>query len=82
MKVQSAKQMGKIIISDNICKGCMLCVEACPLRLIRITQRINPKGYYITEFADPGEKCTGCTLCAITCPEVAIEVYRKAGVEK
>jgi len=55
----------------------MLCINACPSRLIHITQRIGPKGYYIADFIDPEEKCTSCTLCAITCPDVAIEVFRK-----
>jgi len=69
--------MGKITINENLCKGCMFCINSCPFHLIRITQRINPSGYYTADFIDPEEKCTGCTLCAIMCPEVAIEVYRK-----
>jgi len=73
-------RMGKITINENLCKGCMFCVNACPLRLIRITQRINPGGYYAAEFIDPEGKCGGCTLCAITCPEAAIEVYKKEKV--
>lgn len=69
--------MAKIVIDAEICKGCSLCVKACPLRFIRISGRINSKGYYPAEFVDSEEKCTGCTLCAITCPDVAIEVYRE-----
>jgi 2-oxoglutarate ferredoxin oxidoreductase subunit delta len=67
--------MAKIAINAEVCKGCSLCVKACPLRLIRISERINSKGYYPAEFLDSGGKCSGCTLCAITCPDVAIEVY-------
>lgn len=69
--------MGKIVIDENTCKSCALCVQACPFHLIRISNQINSKGYCAAEFNDPEEKCTGCTLCAITCPDVAIEVYRK-----
>lgn len=69
--------MSKITIAEKACKGCTLCVHACPFHLIRVSDRINPKGYYAAEFVDPEEKCTGCTLCAITCPDVAIEVYRE-----
>ena len=69
--------MGKIVIDENHCKGCALCVNACPLHLIYISKRINRKGYYPAEFEDAEGKCTGCTLCAIMCPDVAIEVYRE-----
>jgi 2-oxoglutarate ferredoxin oxidoreductase subunit delta len=77
--------MGKIVIDEKACKGCTLCVHACPFHLIRISDRINPKGYYAAEFINPEGKCTGCTLCAITCPDVVIEVYKekkKAGGKK
>ncbi len=70
-------KMGKIVIDQDACKGCMLCVEACPLHLIQIAQQINSKGYYPAEFVPSQGKCTGCALCAITCPDVAIEVYRR-----
>ncbi len=82
---KKVQRMGKIVIDENGCKGCALCVHACPLHLIRISERINPKGYYSAEFVDREGKCTGCTLCAITCPDVAIEVYsekRKVGGDK
>ena len=69
--------MGKIIVDDGTCKGCALCINACPLNLIRISSKISSKGYYPAEVTDSGEKCTGCTLCALTCPDVAITVYRE-----
>jgi 2-oxoglutarate ferredoxin oxidoreductase subunit delta len=78
--VMVRNKMGKITIDENMCKSCMLCVNACPSHLICISQRINPKGYYTAEFIDSEGKCTGCTLCAVTCPEVAIEVYRREKV--
>lgn len=68
---------GKILINEELCKGCGLCTNACPLRLIRIANHIKSKGYHPAEFVDPKRMCTGCTLCALTCPEVAIEVYRE-----
>jgi 2-oxoglutarate ferredoxin oxidoreductase subunit delta len=69
--------VGKILINEELCKGCKLCADACPLRLIRIANHINSKGYHPAEFVDPKGMCTGCTLCALTCPEVAIEAYRE-----
>jgi len=72
-----AEDMGKIIIDEGMCKGCALCINACPLNLIRISSKISSKGYYPAEVNDLEEKCTACTLCAITCPDVAITVYRE-----
>lgn len=69
--------VGKVVIDKELCKGCRLCVEACPHKLIVIANRINSKSYHPAEFVDPKGVCTGCTLCALTCPEVAIEVFRE-----
>lgn len=56
------------------CKGCGMCVEVCPKKIIFIKQdKFNKKGYYIAT-VDNVEKCIGCGLCAIRCPDSAIEV--------
>ena len=68
--------MAHIVVDDAYCKGCGLCVDACPLDIIELDQdRINPKGYHPAHCIDD-EKCTGCTSCATMCPDVAITVYR------
>ena len=69
---------GKIVIEPERCKGCSLCISACPKKLISISKQINSYGYYPAMF-ESSDSCTGCTLCAITCPDNAIEVYREAG---
>ncbi len=68
-----AKSRGYIVIDEERCKSCGLCVEACPLGLIRISDRINKKGYRPAEQYKEG--CTACKMCATMCPDVAIEVY-------
>jgi len=74
---------GSIKIDSNLCKGCKLCVEACPNDVIEIGSRRNAMGYFYavakkeSRKTRDGRGCTGCTLCAIMCPEVAIEVYRE-----
>lgn len=80
---EGKKRKGMIVINEELCKGCTLCVDVCPFHLIQITDHISSKGYYPARFADSERKCTGCTLCAIMCPDVAIEVHRKerTGVE-
>jgi 2-oxoglutarate ferredoxin oxidoreductase subunit delta len=71
---------GFIRINRELCKGCGLCVEACPKRSIRISNNLNIKGYYPAEYTEKekskNRKCTGCALCAIICPDIAIEVFR------
>jgi|WetSurMetagenome_2_1015567.scaffolds.fasta_scaffold958523_1 2-oxoglutarate ferredoxin oxidoreductase subunit delta len=70
--------MPMIEILDDICKGCLLCIPACPHSLIQNTQaKINRRGHYPVEFIDLEHVCNGCKLCAITCPDVAIVVYKE-----
>ncbi|MFH1481693.1 MAG: 4Fe-4S binding protein [Pseudomonadota bacterium] len=57
------------------CKGCGLCVTACPKKILRIGSRINRSGYPIAEITD-NQQCTGCTFCAEMCPDVVISVFR------
>jgi 2-oxoglutarate ferredoxin oxidoreductase subunit delta len=68
---------GKIVVDEERCKGCQLCITVCPFHLIQVSDNINSKGYHPAKFVDLERKCTGCTLCALTCPEIAIEVYRE-----
>lgn len=68
--------MAKITVDETLCKGCELCVTACPRGLLRLdTDRINAKGYHPSTLTDP-EKCIGCAMCAMMCPDVAITVER------
>ncbi|MFO7599147.1 MAG: 4Fe-4S binding protein [Candidatus Desulfacyla sp.] len=71
---------GKIVIDRERCKGCHLCIDACPNNRIEVDASLNKKGYSPARFKETvneGEKgCTGCAQCATVCPDVAIEVYR------
>ena len=68
--------MAKLTFWTDRCKGCGLCVSACPKGLIAIAQdKINQKGHHPAELTDP-EKCVGCASCAIMCPDCIIEVER------
>ncbi|MBT7790300.1 MAG: 4Fe-4S binding protein [Calditrichaeota bacterium] len=60
-------------IEKNRCKGCELCVTACPQQIIRMSTEINVKGYFYAEVFDQ-PRCIGCTLCGLTCPDLAITV--------
>lgn len=66
--------MPRVVVSDKRCKGCERCVDACPQKVLSISNRLNEKGYFVAEPSSPA-LCIGCLLCAISCPDVAIEVF-------
>ncbi len=68
--------MAKLTFDTNRCKGCGLCVEACPKGLLAIARdKINQKGHHPAEITDQ-EKCAGCAFCAMMCPDCVIKVER------
>nr|WP_122012364.1 4Fe-4S binding protein [Maliibacterium massiliense] len=68
--------MARVNINQELCKGCGLCVDACPLQLLALAEeKINSKGYHPAECTDL-DRCTGCASCARMCPDVVIEVER------
>jgi 2-oxoglutarate ferredoxin oxidoreductase subunit delta len=72
-----AKMKGAIVVNTDRCKGCQLCIVACPQKVIALAQKkVNVHGYPYVEPA-MAELCTGCTSCAIVCPDGCITVYRK-----
>ena len=64
-----------IEVDKDRCKGCEICVDACPEDILELGSAINVKGYHYAVQVD-AERCTACRLCAISCPEVAITVFR------
>ncbi len=68
-------------IDQEECKGCGLCVAACPRHVLEISSRLNSKGYHPSSYK--GEGCIGCGNCFYSCPEPgAITVYLKDYVEE
>jgi 2-oxoglutarate ferredoxin oxidoreductase subunit delta len=69
---------GWVYIDEDRCKGCGLCVDACPQHILTLNaDRFNAKGYHPVQLVNP-DACTGCTICAIICPDVVFTVYREA----
>jgi len=69
-----AKVKGAIVVDVEKCKGCGLCVVACPFKVIELAKEVNSKGYNYAYMANP-EACTGCVNCALVCPDTVINVY-------
>lgn len=68
--------MAKVVFNDERCKGCYLCVDACPKKIVKPSEeRMNTKGFRPAEVTEP-DQCIGCAMCATICPDCVIEVYR------
>ncbi len=65
--------MPKIIIDVDCCKSCGICVELCPMKILRISNNVNKYGYRYVEVIDES-KCTGCRICERYCPDFAIYI--------
>jgi NAD-dependent dihydropyrimidine dehydrogenase PreA subunit len=75
MEVQQKRDRGLLRVDGEECKGCGLCVEACPPKAIHLSERLNHYGYRTATYAGAG--CTGCGICFMVCPEPgAITVLR------
>jgi 2-oxoglutarate ferredoxin oxidoreductase subunit delta len=72
---------GHIIIDEELCKGCRLCIAVCPSHLIQVAEYFNSKGYQPIMLVDAEQRCTGCALCAMMCPDAVITVVRQVPVQ-
>lgn len=70
-----AKVKGVIVVDIEKCKGCSVCIPACPTDVIALAKEVNGKGYHFAFMENP-DVCTGCTNCAVVCPDGVITVYR------
>lgn len=70
-----AKVKGAIVVDIEKCKGCEVCIGACPNSVIELAKEVNGKGYHYAFMAKPDE-CIGCANCAIVCPDGVITVYK------
>ena len=70
-----AQMKGVVVVNTERCKGCNLCVVACPLHVLSLTSKVNQKGYnYVQQVIE--DTCNGCSSCAIVCPDGCLTVYR------
>lgn len=71
-----AKIHGAVTIDSERCKGCNLCVVACPCNVLALQPKeVNDRGYHFAYSANE-EACIGCASCAMVCPDACIEVYK------
>jgi len=71
---------GDVVINIERCKGCEVCLSACPNEVLALSSEVNSKGYHYA--IKVNAECIGCANCAVVCPDAVITVYREKGVKK
>lgn len=65
--MDEARDRGEVVVDTDECKGCGLCVEACPPRVLQLSMELSRHGYHPAEYLGSG--CTACGICYYVCPE-------------
>jgi len=68
--------MPTLHIEERYCKGCGICVEFCPAKILKPSKKMNSKGYFPPESQEM-EKCKVCGMCSLLCPDFAIAVAKE-----
>ncbi len=64
-----------LVIASDRCKGCELCVAACPKSCLALDQgTVNRLGYHPVQLTDAAA-CTSCAFCARVCPDAVFTVF-------
>lgn len=66
-----------LAIATDHCKGCELCVTACPHGVLALdVTLVNRLGYHPVVLTDPAG-CTSCAICARVCPDAVFTIYAR-----
>jgi len=58
----------EIEIIERYCKGCSICVEFCPTKVLALD------GFVVK--VENADACIGCMQCELRCPDFAIKVHK------
>ena len=68
--------MARLTFNEAACKGCLLCANACPRKILELDiSKVNQKGYNPMKCKDIA-LCTACAICARVCPDSVIKVEK------
>ncbi len=69
----SPVKVQQIVVSDKLCKGCYLCIWACPWDVFEVSEERNWRGVK-KPVAARIEQCRACRLCEWYCPDFALQI--------
>ncbi len=73
-RVVTPAKRGVVYLIKDRCKGCKLCIEYCPMGVLKQSEDFNDHGYhYPVLIEEPPQKiCIACGFCTLICPDFAI----------
>ena len=73
-KFNVEKRRGVVLIVKERCKGCGLCVAFCPMKILKLSDKVNSRSYHYPEVIEepPNKVCINCGMCMNICPDFAI----------
>ncbi|MGI6766579.1 MAG: 4Fe-4S dicluster domain-containing protein [Lentihominibacter sp.] len=73
--------MAKITVDKACCKGCNICLTACPKKIFVKSKNRNNYGTSMPGI-EGAENCILCRMCERLCPDGAIDVSEDAAESK
>lgn len=64
---------GTVTIDTAVCKGCEICIAACPPRVLVMSTEVNEIGYRYPRLL---AGCTACRACLQVCPDFCFQVWK------
>ncbi|MCL1828177.1 MAG: 4Fe-4S binding protein [Oscillospiraceae bacterium] len=80
-KIKNPAKKGKAVIEPHFCKGCGLCIDACPTGVLLFREAPDNRWGVEVEIDGP-DYCSGCGMCEMICPDFAIFAYKTEDPEK
>jgi 2-oxoglutarate ferredoxin oxidoreductase subunit delta len=75
--VRAMDAFAPLDVAVDRCKGCSLCVAACPKEILQLdVSVVNALGYHPVRLIDAAA-CTSCALCARVCPDAVFAVFAR-----